>query len=32
MSEIKTKPGDSDIEEFLSHVEPEKKRSDGLEF
>jgi hypothetical protein len=30
MSEIKTKPGNSDIDEFLSHVEPEKKRADGL--
>ncbi len=31
MSEIKTKPGDSDIDEFLRSVEPEKKRADSIE-
>jgi hypothetical protein len=31
MSEIKTKPVDSDIDKFLMSVEPEKKRADGIE-
>ena len=31
MSEIKTKPGDSDIDKFLMSVEPEKKRADSIE-
>jgi hypothetical protein len=31
MSEIKTKPGDSDIDKFLISVEPEKKRVDSIE-
>lgn len=31
MSEIKTKPGSQDINEFLESVEPEKKRADSLE-
>ena len=31
MSEIKTKPIDSDIDKFLMSVEPEKKRVDSLE-
>ncbi len=31
MSEIKTKPGDLDIDKFLSTVEPEKKRADSIE-
>jgi hypothetical protein len=31
MSEIKTKPGDFDIDKFLMSVEPEKKRSDSIE-
>jgi hypothetical protein len=30
MSEIKTKPVDADIEEFLKAIEPEKKRSDSI--
>jgi hypothetical protein len=32
MSEIKTKPSDSDIDSFLLSVEPEKKRLDSIEF
>ena len=31
MSEIKTKPGDSDIDKFLMSVEPVKKRADAIE-
>jgi Domain of unknown function (DU1801) len=31
MSEIKTKPVDSDIDKFLMSVEPDKKRVDSLE-
>lgn len=31
MSEIKTKPVDTDIDKFLMSVEPEKKRVDSLE-
>jgi hypothetical protein len=31
MAEIKTKPIDSDIEEFLMSIEPEKKRRDAIE-
>jgi hypothetical protein len=31
MAEIKTKPVDSDIEEFLMNIEPEKKRKDAIE-
>lgn len=31
MSEIKTKPADRDINEFLMSVEPEKKRADSIE-
>jgi hypothetical protein len=31
MSEIKTKPGDTDIDSFLLSVEPEKKREDSIE-
>jgi hypothetical protein len=31
MSEIKTKPLDSDIDKFLMSIEPEKKRKDSLE-
>jgi hypothetical protein len=31
MSEIKTKPVDSDINKFLMSVEPEKKRADSFE-
>ncbi|HLP73490.1 MAG TPA: DUF1801 domain-containing protein [Bacteroidales bacterium] len=31
MSEIKTKPTGSDIEKFLSNVEPEKRRKDSFE-
>lgn len=31
MSEIKTKPGSQDINEFLMGVMPEKKRADSLE-
>ena len=31
MSEIKTKPSDSDIDKFLMSVEPEKKRADSIE-
>jgi hypothetical protein len=31
MAEIKTKPIDSDIEEFLMNIEPEKKRKDAIE-
>lgn len=31
MAEIKTKPIDSDIEEFLMAIEPEKKRKDAIE-
>lgn len=30
MAEIKTKPIDSDIEEFLRNIEPEKKRKDAI--
>jgi len=30
MSEIKTKPIDSDVEEFLENIEPEKKRKDAI--
>jgi hypothetical protein len=31
MSEIKTKPGDLDVDKFLLGVEPEKKRADSME-
>jgi hypothetical protein len=31
MSEIKTKPSDLDVNEFLLNVEPEKKRMDSIE-
>jgi hypothetical protein len=31
MSEIKTKPGNLDIDKFLMNVEPEKKRVDSIE-
>lgn len=31
MSEIKTKPSDHDIDNFLKSVEPEKKRTDSIE-
>ena len=31
MSEIKTKPGDLDIDKYLMSIEPEKKRLDGIE-
>lgn len=31
MSQIKTKPGDLDIDKFLMSVEPEKKRADSIE-
>jgi hypothetical protein len=31
MSEIKTKPSDSDVDKFLMSVEPDKKRSDSIE-
>lgn len=31
MSEIKTKPTDLDIENFLMSIEPEKKRQDSIE-
>lgn len=31
MSEIKTKPVDTDIDKFLMTVEPEKKRADSME-
>jgi len=31
MAEIKTKPIDSDVEEFLMAIEPEKKRKDAIE-
>lgn len=31
MSEIKTKPTDQDIHEFLMSIEPEKKRLDSIE-
>jgi hypothetical protein len=31
MSEIKTKPSDSDIDKFLMCVEPEKRRADSIE-
>jgi len=31
MSEIKTKPSDEDIDLFLSQVEPESRRKDGIE-
>ncbi len=31
MSEIKTKPGDIDIDKFLMSIEPEKKRADSIE-
>jgi len=31
MSEIKTKPSDQDIDLFLSQVEPESRRKDGIE-
>jgi hypothetical protein len=31
MSEIKTKPLDSDIDKFLMSIEPEKKRKDSIE-
>jgi hypothetical protein len=31
MAEIKTKPIDSDIENFLLNIEPEKKRKDSIE-
>jgi hypothetical protein len=31
MSEIKTKPTDQDIHDFLMTVEPEKKRLDCIE-
>jgi len=31
MAEIKTKPIDSDIDEFLMNIEPEKKRKDSME-
>ena len=31
MSEIKTKPSDSDIDKFLMSVEPDKKRLDSIE-
>jgi hypothetical protein len=31
MSEIKTKPSNLDIDEFLMSVEPDKKRSDSIE-
>lgn len=31
MSEIKTKPSDLDIDNFLMSIEPEKRRVDGLE-
>lgn len=30
MSQIKTKPGDLDIDEFLKSIEPEKKRDDSI--
>lgn len=30
MSEIKTKPLDSDIDKFLADIEPEKKRADSI--
>lgn len=30
MSEIKTKPSDSDIDKFLMSIEPEKKRTDSI--
>lgn len=30
MAEIKTKPINSDIEEFLTNIEPEKKRKDSI--
>jgi hypothetical protein len=31
MSEIKTKPVDSDVDKFLMSVEPDKRRADGIE-
>lgn len=31
MSEIKTKPVDTDIDNFLASIEPEKKRADSIE-
>jgi hypothetical protein len=31
MAEIKTKPTDSDIDEFLMNIKPEKKRKDSME-
>jgi Domain of unknown function (DU1801) len=31
MSEIKTKPSDQDIDLFLSQIEPESRRKDGIE-
>jgi hypothetical protein len=31
MSEIKTKPIDSDVDEFLMAIEPEKRRTDSIE-
>ncbi len=31
MSQIKTKPGDTDIENFLKSIQPEKKRADSIE-
>jgi hypothetical protein len=31
MSEIKTKPSDLDVDEYLMSIEPEKKRTDSIE-